>query len=292
MMNDLNISKSIVSITSPGTYLVSNYDELAVQVAQDCNDFAAKLKKDDPDRFGFWASLPLPDVNGSLVELARALDELDADGIALETNSHGTYLGDPAFDDIFAELNRRKATVFIHPTSPCMHTDIGQVLCAPLLAYPRPIFEFLFDTARVIINLFHTGTIRRYPDITYIIPHAGGTFPPLVDRSCKLPALIGVGDDSVTPEAMRQALRAQFYFDLAGFPFPDQIKGLLPFVSASQLLYGSDYPYTPVFGVKECMIDIESNLPLIFPSEDDQRAIYASNARRLLSKGKSTEKSS
>ena len=285
MMDSLNISKSIISITSPGTYLVPEFDSLARKVSRECNDFAADLKKRRPDRFGFWASLPIPDVEGSLLELDRAFDELDADGIGLETNAHGTYLGDPALDEIFAQLNRRKAKLFIHPCSPCKKTDLGSIMSVPLPALPRPVYEFLFDTARAVINLFQSRTILRYPDITYIVPHCGGAFPPLVDRFTRLPAMIGMGVDGVNPDSVRQALRKQFYFDLAGFPFPSQIKGLLPYVSVNQILYGSDYPYTPLPAVLDHAADIEANLPDSFPREEDQRAIYAENARRLLTRG-------
>jgi hypothetical protein len=100
----------------------------------------------------------LPDVAGTLEEIPYALNTLHADGFTLETNHHGLYLGDSTFDPVFAELNRRKAEIFIHPTQPyipaCNAHDGKMQLASPLMAFPRPMFEFMFDTARAVINLF------------------------------------------------------------------------------------------------------------------------------------------
>lgn len=279
-MSDLNITKSVLSISSPGPYLVHPYDVMARETAKECNDFAADLKERRPTQFGYWAVLPLPDVEGSLEELARALDEKNADGIALETNAHGYYLGDPKFDPIFKELNARSAKVFLHPTAPSMVTSVGCLGCAPLPQYPFPIFEFFFDTARAVTNLFLSKTIEKYPNITYIIPHAGGCLPPLIQRFCSLPAMIGM--DGVTEEDVKRQLKEQFYFDLAGFVFPDQIQGLLPYVTTKRLMYGSDYPYTPIDTVKEVSDNMLEDLPRVFNKRKDQQDIYHDNAARLL----------
>ena len=280
MMKTCNISKSILSITSPGTHLVLGDDELAKKMSRECNTFAADLVKRRPEQFGFWASLPLPNVGGSLDELSFALDELGAEGVCMETNHHGRYLGHPSFDPLFAELNQRKTTIFIHPTSPCIENGCQKMV--PLPQYPIPMFEFMFDTARAVINLFLSGTVFRYPDITYVVPHAGAALPPIIQRFSTIPALLGLDVEEVSPETVKAALKRQFYFDLAGFPFPDQIHGLLPYVSISQLLYGSDYPYTPLKGVVTLIHQMDEALPEVFPKEEDREAIYVSNAQRLL----------
>jgi 6-methylsalicylate decarboxylase len=223
-MAQLNITKSILSISSPGTFLIPNDSAAARKLSRECNDFAAELISRRPKQFGFWASLPLPDIDGSLEEIAYALDELKADGVTLHTNSHGIYLGDKTFDPIFNELNRRKANVFIHPTTPCINH--GQTPAAPLPQYPSPMCEFLFDTARIVINLFISGTIARCPDITFIIPHAGGTLPPLIERFTAFTSIIPSAQElKLSSEVVKETFGKQFYFDLAGMPFPDQIHG-------------------------------------------------------------------
>ena len=279
-MATANISKSIVSISSPGTHLVPGNDVLAVNLTRECNEFAADLKRRNPDKFGFWASLPLPDVPGSLLELAYALDVLNADGIAVLTNVHGVYLGDATLGPIFAELGRRNATVFMHPTSPCIGNGVQTQASAPLKQYPNPMFEFFFDTARAVINLFVSGTVSRYPGVTYIVAHAGGGLPPVIERFTYFAsALLGV---NINSDTVKQAFSHQFYFDLAGFVFPDQIYGLLRDVNASRILYGSDYPYTPASSVVALAQLMNQDIGAAIPSQQDQVAVYRGNAEALL----------
>ena len=124
-MKQLNISKSIISISSPGTYLIAGDNVAGRKLTRRCNDYGAELVSRHPSSLGFWASLPLPDVEGALQEIPYIFESLKADGVIMETNHHGTYLGDPSLDPVFDELNRRHAKVFIHPTTPCMQSCHG-----------------------------------------------------------------------------------------------------------------------------------------------------------------------
>ncbi len=286
VMKTLSIQKSIISISSPGTHLVPGDDALARKVTRECNDYAADLCRRRPKEFGFWASLPLPDVTGALEEIPYALDTLHADGFALETNHHGLYLGDSTFDPVFAELNRRKAKIFIHPTQPCIpacNTPDGKVQPAsPLMAFPRPMFEFMFDTARAVINLFLTGTVARCPDITFIIPHCGGALPPLVDRFTGFATMILGLEFEMSGKLVKETFARQFYFDLAGFPWPDQIFGLLRLVDSSRLLYGSDFPFTPPKGLVGMAESMATGMEMTFPNDLQRKMVLLGNAQRML----------
>ena len=148
LMDRAGIQKAILSISSPGVHFGD--DTAARALATDVNDAAAAIVHAHPGRFGFFASLPAPDVGGTLRELPRALDELGAAGIVLMTNSRGHYLSDDRFAPLLAELNRRAAIVLLHPTSTEHHevVDLGR---------PRPMLEFLFDTARTVIAYILAG---------------------------------------------------------------------------------------------------------------------------------------
>ena len=307
MAKEVNIHKSILSISSPGVHLVPGDDQKARQLCRDCNIYAADLKKRMPDHFGFWATLPLPDIEGSLSELAYALDELNADGIAVETNHHGHYLGDASFEPVWAELDRRKAIIFIHPTCPYMcgtlthpaqlskEGKLDPTPSVPLPAFPRPIFEYFFDTARALINLFYSGTVARYPNITYIVPHAGGALPPLIERFSLFGSIIPhlPIDSSINPNFVKERLRKQFYFDVAGICWPDQIYGLMRHVDVGQILFGSDYPFTPAAHVKMLagMMGEGMKKGDLFKDDEEREAAYYGNARRLLDGKKGTGRS-
>jgi predicted TIM-barrel fold metal-dependent hydrolase len=283
-MADLNITKSVLSISSPGTFLIHDDPDAARKLTRECNDFAAQLVSRRPSQFGFWASLPLPDIAGSMTEIAYAFDELHADGVTVHTNHHGIYLGDRSFDTIFDELNRRKAKIFIHPTTPCMAAcqNHGPIPAAPLQQFPSPMIEFMFDTARAVINLFVSGTIARCPDITFIIPHAGGAMPPIIERFTVFLSVVPSAQAlKITSDVVKETFRRQFYFDLAGMPFPDQVHGLLRYVDPSKLLYGSDFPFTPAVAVGMLAQRMERESGKIWTKEEIS-GVLRTNAEMML----------
>jgi 6-methylsalicylate decarboxylase len=234
-MDRLGIATSLLSISSPGVYFG---DETAARdLAREMNEIGRRAVVDHPGRFGLFASLPLPDVDAAMAEIAYCCDHLDVDGFALLTNVGGTYLGHPSWEPVFRELNRREARVFIHPTSPACweRTSLGR---------PRPMLEFFFDTTRAVVDLVLNGTIARHTDIEFIIPHAGATLPMIVDRVSVFSRLLEV-DASV--DVLRDI--ARLHYDLAGFPVPRQLDALLTITTLEHLHYGSDYPFTPEFAV-------------------------------------------
>ena len=230
-MDRLGISRSLLSISSPGVHLA---DEARTRdLARAVNDEGHRAVTDHPGRFGLFASLPLPDVDAAMAEIAYCCDHLEVTGFALLTNVGGTYLGDASFEPVFGELDRRGARVFLHPTSPpCWeHTSLGR---------PRPMLEFLFDTTRAVVDLVLSGTIARHPRIEVLVPHGGATLPMVADRISVFSALVGAG-----PEVDVLRDLGRLHFDLAGYPLPRQLDALLTMTALEHLHYGSDYPFTP-----------------------------------------------
>ncbi|TKA31308.1 hypothetical protein B0A50_02153 [Salinomyces thailandicus] len=289
LMDNLGIRKSILSISTPGTHLVAGNNELAANLSRQCNAYAADLKGKLPERFGFFASLPIPDVETCLKEITQATED-NCDGFVLETNGHGHYLGDTLFDPIFDELNSRKATLFIHPTTPlcpCSPQALAQgqqpVKATPLAnKYPNPMLEFFFDTARVVTNLFMSGTIQRCPDLKIILPHLGGAFPPLLSRWTGFSALVPGPWEGIMEAEVREGFQRQIWFDMAGFVFPGQIKGLMEGagVSHSRLMYGSDFPFTKPKGVEMLLGQMDEGMRGSFGREEIED-MYHGNAERL-----------
>ncbi|MCJ1390798.1 hypothetical protein MMC18_003659 [Xylographa bjoerkii] len=240
----------VVNITgNASTSPPPDNNALAIQLARKVNIYASELKSAQPEKFGFWASLSLPDVNGSLAEMAYALDKLQADGIILLTNYFSVYLGDPSFEPIFAELNRRHVPVFIHPQIPATATSAGPVPATPLV-WPAAVYEFEFNIARARVG--------------------------------SALAVFGIHIPGVDPTTIKAALRGQFYYDLAGWPFPEPIDGLLPYLSADQLTYGSDFPFTPLDIVEGLGTVFDEYLPRVFAGKEEQEAVEFGNAERLL----------
>ena len=293
-MNRAHISRSILSITSPGTYLSPGNTSLCRKIARETNSELAEICALHPDRFDFFASLPLPNVEGSIAEIDYALDHLGAKGFAILTNANGIYLGEPSLDEVFEHLNKRKAIVMIHPTTCqlCCSTDldVSQDLrskeAVPLPQYPRPMLEFFFDTARAVTHLILSKTVERNSDITFIVPHCGSVLPSIIERFTSYSSRV-YGNNSLSSDDVRRMFKTRFYFDLAGFPFPDQIHGLLRFTDVSRLLYGTDFPFLPADAVLELAQKNDKEVQALFGAAG-QRQVYSENAGVLFSLGADT----
>jgi predicted TIM-barrel fold metal-dependent hydrolase len=238
-MDRLGIELSLLSISSPGVHIGDGADAAATRdLARQVNEEGHRAATDHPGRFGLLASLPLPDVDAAVAEIAYCYDHLGVVGFTMLTNIGGTYLGDPSFAPVFRELDRRGACLFIHPTSPACweQTSLGR---------PRPMLEFFFDTTRTMVDLVLNGTVAKHPGIEFIVPHAGATLPMVADRISVFSLLLDV-DPAV--DVLRDL--ARLHFDLAGFPIPRQLDALLTLTTLDHLHYGSDYPFTPEFAVE------------------------------------------
>ncbi|NVM53774.1 MAG: amidohydrolase [Candidatus Helarchaeota archaeon] len=222
-MNRKSIAAAIVSISSPGIYFGDNV--FAQKMARRCNKLSARIVSEHPLRFGAFAVLPVPDMEASVLELEYALDTLKLDGVGLLSNYNGQYLGDPAFTDLYSELNRRKTVVFVHPNT--LPDDM-----LPKTKVTPAIMEFVFDTTRCVANLIYSRTLRRYPDIRFIFPHAGGAVPFLTWR-------ISMGERGIIKQLKR------LYYDIALSATPYALRSLQELADPSHILFGSDYPFLP-----------------------------------------------
>ena len=231
-MDDAGIDVAIASISAPGVHLGD--DAAARALAHRCNDFLAEMVRSRPDRFGGFAILPLPDIDGALEELARGLDELGLDGVVLMTNALGHYLGDRLYRPLFDELQRRAALVFIHPT---LSPDPG----AHGLGIPDSLLDFPVDTSRTVAQMHYSGTFARTPDVKYVLSHAGGTVPYLAKRFAIIDEM-GVVPDEENRGTAADTFR-RLYFDTALSWSDPTLHTLREFVGLDHVLYGSDYPY-------------------------------------------------
>ncbi|MFJ2645615.1 amidohydrolase family protein [Streptomyces sp. NPDC087420] len=263
LMDSTGIAAALLSVSSPG-FAVGDHHTARALVRQ-VNEEGAALVKANPTRFGLLASLPLPDADAAVEEVAHVFDVLKADGISLETNYEGTYLGDPSFRPVLAELNERQAVVHLHPTSPACWE-------ATALGRARPMIEFLFDTTRTVTQLILDRVVENYPDIRFIVPHAGAALPVLADRIAAF-ALT----ESTPPVDVIGALK-RLHYDVAGFALPRALPALLHLVDTERLLYGSDYPFTAEAAVKALGVRLAATDVL---TAQQRQRVLSGNAARL-----------
>jgi 6-methylsalicylate decarboxylase len=228
-MEEQGIAVVMTSISAPGVYFGDT--GFARDLARRCNEISARLVSDHPRQFGAFAVLPLPDVEGALKELEYAIDTLSLDGVVLLTSIGDQYLGDPAFDPLFEELNRRKLVVYTHPNIP-PGSDV------PKLSWPAPLMEFVFDTTRAVVNLILNGTLERYPDIPIILSHAGGAVPYIAGRIALAEPFL----KEIAPKGVIAYLKG-LYYDTALSATPYALPCLRILADPTHIVFGSDYPF-------------------------------------------------
>ena len=268
-MDQSGIATAMLSPTAPGVYFGDAQE--ARRVAREMNEYAAAKMVGGclQSRFGLFAVLPLPDIDGSLQEIEYAFDTLKADGVGLLTSYGTKYLGDPAFAPIFDELNRRKAVVYTHPLEAacCMN---------PVMGINPQALEYPTDTARALISLVVSNTATRCPDVKFIFSHAGGTIVSIAARF--LGAAVNAENLSKTPELnSRMYHMRRFYYDTAGSANPVQMQGLKMLVGSSQIVFGTDFPFANAPATA-------SGLLTSGFSPDELRAIDRENALKFLPK--------
>ena len=239
MMDRLGIGRALLSLSSPGTWLGDDHD--ARELARSCNEYVASLVRQHPDRFGALASIPFPDLEGAIAEVDFALDTLSLEGVILLSNVDGQYVGDPEFDTLTAELDRRRALVLLHPNDvPKDHED------APLHRWA----EYPVDVARAYTRLVYNDVLLRFPNIRWILAHAGGVVPFVAERVGRAHYAHGtklrwwrIIRDLVTGRNGGLELAKSVSYDTAGTANPVVMTALRRLVEPERIRFGSNYPW-------------------------------------------------
>jgi predicted TIM-barrel fold metal-dependent hydrolase len=264
MMDSQEIATGILSLTAPG---VARWHKMERrEMARRVNEYTADLVAKRPDRFGNFATLPLPDVDGAVRELEYALDTLRADGVILLSNYGQKYLGDTALEPLWAELHRRQAVVFVHPGQPLLPTVDG--VAGPLVDYP-------FDTTRTAVQLVLNGIVERHPGMRIILAHAGGFLPYASHRFAELARVFR--PDAAKPDDILASFQ-RFYFDTALSSGPAALPSLKAFAGSAHILFGSDFPYVSAGIVASFSAKLDNYSGL---TPDEQKAISRNNAEAL-----------
>lgn len=234
VMDFNHITTAVLSLSTPGTYFGDA--NFAVNLARNVNEYLAATVQSNPARFGFFATLPAPLVNESATEAEYALDVLNADGVCLLASASGVFLGDPSQDAILRVLDDRGATVFIHPNQHPTSSELG-------LSVPSFAVEFVVDTTRAVSNMVWNGTFDKFPNIKWILAHAGGTIPFIAWRLSLL--------DLKFPELLRRSPGGtmkhlkRLYYDTALSPTANSLFPIINQFGLDQLVLGTDFPFAP-----------------------------------------------
>ena len=267
-MDKAGVTTAMLSPTAPAVWFGDA--EEARKAARELNEYAAaKMVGDFKGRYGLFATLPMPDVEGTLKEIEYAYDTLKVDGVAFLTSYDNKWLGDKTFDPIFDELNRRNAVVYTHPLEAACCKN-------PLTGVSAQTLEYPTDTTRIIMNLIVSNTATRCPNIKFIFSHAGGTLVSIAQRFLGNQVTADGLSKPVEPNTRLHHVR-RFYYDTAGSANPIQIQSLKLLVPTSQIVFGTDFPFgnvgAHVSGVQACGL-----------SQAELQGVFHDNAAKFLPK--------
>jgi predicted TIM-barrel fold metal-dependent hydrolase len=244
-LEDMDKGGTQTSITSLyAASALANHPD-ARRIARECNEFAAQMTRDHPGRFGNFATLPMPDVEGCLKEIEYSLDVLKMDGVDMRTSYGKKWLGDETFAPIYEELDRRKAIVYTHPHEPEFTQDL-------VPGVPGSAIEFCTDTTRTIASLVFSGTASRFPGVRFIFSHGGGVLPFTVERFTRLGERKDVKEK--VPKGVLYELK-KFYYEVAQAAHPGALSSLTLLVPMSQIMFGTDFPYRTAKEIGKGLVD-------------------------------------
>lgn len=262
VMDASGVAKAVLSLSPMGGAEAL----LDARLARECNEYAASIVREHRGRFEFFAWLPLPDVDASLVELTYALDVLGASGIGFFTSYGNRWAGDAHFAQLYSELDRRRCIAYFHPRAPACCVGLIPGVADNFVEYPQ-------DSARAAMGLLFSGTLARHRGVRWLFSHAGGPIPIYAARVATLAA--GRDLTRIAPDGIVREL-GRLHFETANAAYPPAMNALLSFADASRIYFGTDYPFVSVAEnvAAFCALDLDAGM---------RKAITSENACRLLS---------
>lgn len=269
VMDKNGIGTSVMTVAMLGRFRERAERQESARVALRA---AADVVESNPARFAFFTPVFLDDLELSSWSVRHGLDELGAVGVSTRTSVNGVFLGDESHDRLLQELNERSAVISTHP----MEVQAGKDGEAGLPGMPPFVCDFLLDTTRAAINLIRNGTLDRYPNLSFVLPHGGGFLPYMATR---LELFGGRIDPPIEADRVRDYLH-RFYFDTAGPMSPSATPTLLATVAPDRILFGTDWPPTPAHVITDSVTPALDADP--FLSEQQLQGINRENALRLM----------
>ena len=271
-MDAAGIDLQVLSLSSPQPHFGD--DAESVDFCRGFNDWTAGVVRAHPGRFAFAATLPLPCVSAACAEARRSMEELGAVGVALPSNARGLYLSDAALDPLMETLDELGAIALIHPHRPSALAE-GLFTSGPV-----PLYEFLADTTRAVLNMLANDVPARYPNVRFVVPHSGSFLPNVARRITAIQPFLAnrgmMGNADIADGLSR------LYYDLAGTPTPEMLSLLLTITAPGHVLYGSDFPFTNAQLALAGKLRLEEGLCADEKLATHASAIMGGNAARLL----------
>jgi len=264
-MDRVGIDVEVVSLSTPNVFFTTAEHQPAV--ARMMNDSYADLIARHPQRFKGFASIPLDAPDAALEELHRAIDVLKLNGVVLLSNIGGKPLTSPEYREFFAEANRMKLCIFLHPMLPAQADSFREYVLGPIIGFP-------FDTSLAVARMCYDGMFADFPDIRWIIGHLGGAIPYLMERMDN--GFRDFADCRVKIDKLPSFYLKQLYYDTVSFS-SHTLTMARHIVGADHMVMGSDYPH--LLGSIDRAVSSIEGLEI---SDDEKQQIFEGTAKAIL----------
>lgn len=264
-MDEAGVDIQVLSLSSPNVYYTD--DDNSLTLARMVNDRLSQAARQHPDRLMTFASVPMGNADYAIQELHRAIDDLGMNGVILGTNIAGKPLNSPEFLPFYAEANRMRLTIFLHPMPPVGIEAMGEYGLAPLIG-------FVFDTTLAVTRMIYSGIFEKFPDIRLIIPHLGGAVLFFLERIEN--GYYAMAECRAHLSQPPSVYLKRLYYDTISFHKPALLCAYQT-VGADHLVLGSDYPHV----IDSISRSIESVKDLGLASDEEEK-IFSQNALALL----------
>jgi aminocarboxymuconate-semialdehyde decarboxylase len=264
-MDRVGIDVEVVSLSTPNVFFTDAEHQPAI--ARMVNDAYAELAATHPTRFKAFASIPMDSPDEALPELHRAIDELKLNGVILLSNIGGRPLTSPEYRPFFAEANRMKLCILLHPMLPANTEPFREYVLGPIVG-------FMFDTTLAVARMCFEGMFKEFPDIRWIVGHLGGAVPYLMERLDN--GWRDFVECRVNIDELPSSYLKKLYYDTVNFN-PHMLMLARNMIGSGHMVLGSDYPHL-LGSIDRAVSSIES----LEISEDEKRRIFEGTALSIL----------
>lgn len=264
-MDRVGIDVEVVSLSTPNVFFARPHQQ--AEIARIVNDAYAELVAQHPARFKAFASIPMDDPVAALAELDRAINRLKLNGVILLSNIGGNALTAPQYREFFAEANRLKLCILLHPMLPANTEPFREYVLGPIVG-------FMFDTTLAVARMCFDGMFKEFPDIRWIVAHLGGAVPYLMERMDN--GWRDFPECRAKIDELPSIYLKKLYYDTVNFN-PHMLMMVRDMVGAERMVLGSDYPHL-LGSIDRAVSSIEG---LDIPETERQR-IFAGTAQSIL----------
>jgi 2,3-dihydroxybenzoate decarboxylase len=273
-MDAAGIDYQILSLFDPGVQEQADVAR-AIDLARRANDTLAETVRENPHRFGGFATLATQDPDAAAAELERAVTELGLVGGLINGHCQGRYLDDPAYEGLFGRAEAMGAPIYLHPTAP--HPAVMEAWFAPYVADGLHLasWGFAAEAGTHALRLIYSGLFDKFPGLQMIIGHLGEMLPFAAYRIDRYYGLGGgTGSSRGLQHLPSEYLRNNFYVTTSGNFCPPAFACTLEVMGVDRVMFSVDYP----------MDDNQAGAKFLasYPMDDaTRRKVSSENAIRL-----------